>query len=132
MYATYTKEESKKIIINKNHFKSMNVLNKPIIVSLNRLSQKVVRFAGISLLTLALPVSATEISTNDLKIATKEKNNFLVYLTKELKDDTSSFVVQKKITGTVFDQNGQTLPGANIVVKGTSISTQTDIDGQFS
>ena len=110
----------------------MNLQNKPINERLHGLSHKVVQFASISLLTLALPVSATEISTNDLKIATKEKNNFLVYLTKELKDDTSSFVVQKKITGTVFDQNGQTLPGANIVVKGTSISTQTDIDGQFS
>ena len=110
----------------------MNLQNKPINERLHGLSHKVVQFASISLLTLALPVSATEISTNDLKIATKEKNNSLVYLTKELKDDTSSFVVQKKITGTVFDQNGQTLPGANIVVKGTSISTQTDIDGQFS
>ena len=81
----------------------MNLQNKPINERLHGLSHKVVQFASISLLTLALPVSATEISTNDLKIATKEKNNFLVYLTKELKDDTSSFVVQKKITGTVFD-----------------------------
>ncbi|KEO75558.1 SusC/RagA family TonB-linked outer membrane protein [Anditalea andensis] len=36
------------------------------------------------------------------------------------------------ITGTVRDDNGETLPGVSIMVKGTAIGTVTDIDGRFS
>jgi hypothetical protein len=36
------------------------------------------------------------------------------------------------ITGTVSDQNGQPLPGANILEKGTFNGTQSDFDGNFS
>jgi len=38
----------------------------------------------------------------------------------------------KNITGTVLDDSGLPLPGASIVVKGTSNGTQTDFDGFFS
>lgn len=38
----------------------------------------------------------------------------------------------KQITGTVVDDSGAPLPGASIVVKGTSNGTQTDFDGHFS
>ena len=38
----------------------------------------------------------------------------------------------KQITGTVLDASGAPLPGASIVVKGTSNGTQTDFDGHFS
>lgn len=37
----------------------------------------------------------------------------------------------RKITGTVIDDSGAPLPGANIVVKGTQTGTQTDFDGNF-
>lgn len=38
-----------------------------------------------------------------------------------------------KVTGQVFDENGETIPGANVTVKGnTSIGTVTDIDGNFT
>ncbi len=36
------------------------------------------------------------------------------------------------IKGKVLDGNGEPLPGANITVKGTSLGTQTDFDGEFS
>ncbi|MGB7394771.1 MAG: SusC/RagA family TonB-linked outer membrane protein, partial [Pricia sp.] len=36
------------------------------------------------------------------------------------------------ITGTVSDQNGQPLPGVNVLVKGTTSGTQTDFDGNYS
>lgn len=42
-----------------------------------------------------------------------------------------SFAQEKIVTGTVSDAQG-TLPGANVVVKGTTRSTQTDIDGKYS
>ena len=36
------------------------------------------------------------------------------------------------VTGTVLDQDGQPLPGANILEKGTTNGTQTDFDGNYS
>ncbi|MDP5061563.1 MAG: TonB-dependent receptor [Maribacter sp.] len=40
--------------------------------------------------------------------------------------------VQSTITGTVLDDTGQPLPGANVVEKGTTNGTQTDFDGNYS
>jgi len=42
-----------------------------------------------------------------------------------------SFAQEKTVTGTVSDKSG-TLPGANVVVKGTNRSAQTDFDGKYS
>lgn len=36
------------------------------------------------------------------------------------------------ISGTVLDEQGQPLPGANVVLKGTTTGVQTDFDGNFS
>ncbi|MFH4963925.1 carboxypeptidase-like regulatory domain-containing protein [Gaetbulibacter sp. M235] len=36
------------------------------------------------------------------------------------------------VSGTVFDESGIPLPGVNITIKGTSIGTTTDFDGNFS
>ncbi|CAA0195669.1 TonB-dependent outer membrane receptor [Tenacibaculum maritimum] len=45
----------------------------------------------------------------------------------------SNFVwSQTKITGTVKDANNESLPGANVVEKGTTNGTNTDFDGKFS
>ena len=86
----------------------MNVLNKPINVRLTKLSQKVVQFAGISLLSFALPVSATEISKNSMNVLSKENNNFFISSAIKLEENSSSLFIQKKITGTVFDWSGET------------------------
>lgn len=43
-------------------------------------------------------------------------------------DSSSGF----RITGTVYDDNGTPLPGASIVVKGTTNGVTTDFDGNFS
>ena len=42
-----------------------------------------------------------------------------------------SFAQEKTVTGVVSDKTGP-IPGANIVVKGSTRSAQTDIDGKFS
>lgn len=41
-------------------------------------------------------------------------------------------VQQIEISGTVTDENGQPLPGASIIIKGTTTGTETDFDGKFS
>lgn len=38
----------------------------------------------------------------------------------------------KKVRGKILDSNGLPLPGANILIKGTSTGTQTDFDGNFN
>ena len=43
-----------------------------------------------------------------------------------------TFAQQKTITGTVTDDTGLPLPGANVIVKGTSSGTQSDFDGNFT
>ncbi|MDO6471326.1 carboxypeptidase-like regulatory domain-containing protein [Maribacter sp. 1_MG-2023] len=42
-------------------------------------------------------------------------------------------IVQEKhtVTGTIVDEANEPLPGVNVVLKGTTIGTQTDFDGKF-
>lgn len=40
--------------------------------------------------------------------------------------------IQKKVTGKVTNEKGESLPGVNIVAKGSTVSTQTDFDGNFT
>ncbi|WP_303317859.1 TonB-dependent receptor [Flavivirga abyssicola] len=40
--------------------------------------------------------------------------------------------IQKSVSGIITDANGAALPGANIIVKGTSNGSQTDFDGKYS
>ncbi|CDA84611.1 tonB-dependent receptor plug [Bacteroides sp. CAG:754] len=49
-------------------------------------------------------------------------------------NDTTMEVNQKKvrITGVVRDENGDVVPGASVIVRGTNNGTVTNIDGQFS
>ncbi|APG61390.1 ferric enterobactin receptor [Christiangramia salexigens] len=41
-------------------------------------------------------------------------------------------VQEREVTGVVKDNTGMPLPGANVLVKGTTVGTQTDFDGKFS
>ncbi len=43
-----------------------------------------------------------------------------------------SFAQQKTVTGTVNDDQGLPLPGANVLIKGSNTGTQTDFDGNYS
>ena len=49
-----------------------------------------------------------------------------------LKTVTSEIEKFEKVTGTVIDETGAALPGASILVKGTTTGTVTDLDGKFS
>ncbi|TKG92299.1 SusC/RagA family TonB-linked outer membrane protein [Puteibacter caeruleilacunae] len=39
---------------------------------------------------------------------------------------------QKEVKGTVVDEDGEPIPGASVVVKGTTIGVTTDFDGKFA
>ena len=45
---------------------------------------------------------------------------------------TSGIFAQIKVTGTVIDASKQPIVGANVVVKGTTIGTMTDINGKYT
>lgn len=56
-----------------------------------------------------------------------------IYLFKAAERTTALANQQKKIiTGTVVDPNGEAVIGANVLVKGTTNGTITDMDGKFS
>ena len=46
--------------------------------------------------------------------------------------DINLSLVQKVVKGQVTDESGAPLPGANVLIKGTTIGVQTDADGNFS
>lgn len=53
-----------------------------------------------------------------------------IVLTKKIASKSRS--LEREITGTINDDQGMPLPGASVVVKGTTIGTQTDFDGNFT
>jgi TonB-dependent starch-binding outer membrane protein SusC len=59
----------------------------------------------------------------DLDFQVLENN--LVVITTEMPNN-------QKVTGTVTDEKGETIPGVNIQVEGTNIGTTTDINGKFT
>lgn len=74
------------------------------------------------LISVSTPVSATKVQTQ-LKSSVSNTN------------DATAVQQQKniKITGQVFDENGETIPGANVMVKDNkSLGTMTDQDGKFT
>jgi uncharacterized membrane protein len=44
----------------------------------------------------------------------------------------SVLLAQSRVSGTVYDETGEPLPGATVVVKGTSFGVATDFDGNFT
>lgn len=44
---------------------------------------------------------------------------------------TLAVFAQKEVSGIVEDEQGQPIPGASVIAKGTTIGTATDIDGKF-
>ncbi|MDR0572576.1 MAG: TonB-dependent receptor [Tannerella sp.] len=50
----------------------------------------------------------------------------------EIEAQTQSIAKKNKVTGVVSDESGEALSGVNVVQKGTTNGTATDIDGKFS
>lgn len=43
-----------------------------------------------------------------------------------------AYAQERRITGSVYDENGDPLPGVNVVIEGTATGTITDVDGNYS
>lgn len=68
-----------------------------------------------------------------LKFAISANRQLVIVKDREASEESTVQMVQKTITGTVTDANtGEVVPGATIIVGGTSIGTTTDMDGFFS
>lgn len=68
-----------------------------------------------------------EITENNLILINPSENK-----SGESKNLQSTQQKQKKVTGKVTDENGEPVIGANVVEKGTTNGTVTNIDGQYS
>ena len=69
------------------------------------------------------------LSQGNLDIEVEEDNIIII------KEKSLTIIKEKQqfqVSGTITDQSGQPLPGANIVEKGTANGTQSDFDGKFS
>jgi len=73
------------------------------------------------------------ILANQTSLSFRQLNNDIIvrFQVKSVEPEIKS-AFDKTITGTVVDNDGGTVPGVNIVVKGTAIGTVTDINGKFS
>ena len=93
-------------------------------------SPKVQLIKGEILVTKLLEKS---LSTSNVKFALSENNAIII---KETKAPETLITVDKQqqheVTGTITDQSGIPLPGANILEKGTANGAQSDFDGKFS
>lgn len=77
---------------------------------------------------------------NGIDFSVEEKIKYNIYFSKKREEkqfDYSSFKIDENTkmavyTGTVTDENGETLPVATVLVKGTTIGTTTDFDGNYS
>ena len=56
----------------------------------------------------------------------------LLFIQHAVHANDNLYHIQQNINGTVLDDNGQPLPGATVLFKGTSKGTTTDFDGNFS
>ena len=59
-------------------------------------------------------------------------DNYVKSLRLKSESDYDDSIKKGYVSGTIFDEQGNPLPGVNVIVKGTSRGTQTDFDGNFS
>lgn len=60
-------------------------------------------------------------------------NKHLVLMERKDQEATSEQSLKETVSGTVTDaQSGETLPGVNVIVKGTTTGTSTDSDGHYN
>lgn len=101
-----------------------------LVKSAPELSLKKGVFKATALLDNCLsPINFTYEFTGNNTVVVKRKQNTSF---DKVKGQISGDDFQSEINGTITDENGQPLPGASIVEKGTTNGVTTDFDGLFS
>lgn len=74
--------------------------------------------------------------TNQIGLSFAREGKTISISDKKMNQQTSDFVStsdnRKKITGTITDEAGEPIIGATIILKGTTVGTSTNLDGNFS
>ena len=96
-----------------------------------------------SIIALALLTALLSIQCKTNETVTEEE--FKEVIEKSIKEAEEAFsdestvnvvdvrhIDERMITGQVFDERGEGIIGANVIVQGTSIGTVTDISGSFA
>lgn len=86
----------------------------------------VIKLTPLFLIPFTMQVSAAESTT---MVTLSEKDRII-----KVDNDKTTIklsLVQKQVKGRVTDEAGNPIPGANVIVKGANVSTQTDFDGNF-
>jgi TonB-linked SusC/RagA family outer membrane protein len=100
-----------------------NVLKSNKKISLKLKNVKISKVLDQAFLSTDLTYSIVE---NQIVVKTIENKN------SESSEDEEIQLQEKIVTGIVSDSNGQPLPGANILIQGTTKGVQTDFDGKYS
>jgi len=69
-----------------------------------------------------------------LKFRKEDDTYTVIRLSSPQNDNSSASTVRQtnSVTGTVTDANGESLPGVNVVIKGSTAGVVTNVSGQFS
>ncbi|WP_405383069.1 TonB-dependent receptor [Maribacter sp. LLG6340-A2] len=100
-----------------------NLIQGASVVTLNAGTTKASQLLESTLNPLGLTYKFTDDGTILIKRVVKPIENTTV--------NQADKEIQYQITGTVSDENGQPLPGASILEKGTTNGVQTNFDGEF-
>lgn len=84
---------------------------------------------GLILISLLLKQSFAH---SDVKFELSQNNTIVVKENPTTLGKEQSEIQDYQVNGTITDQMGQPLIGANVIEKGTTNGTQTDFDGKFS
>ncbi len=103
--------DHERLTFNRENFKKQEI-------RLNNKSEKV---------NILLKTTLEEVVITETKYVTMGMVAYVEEVEKKQKDSIS--IITK---GNVTDDTGLALPGANIIIKGTSIETQTDFDGNYT
>lgn len=109
--------------------KRTGVSSKVINLQLNPLVCDAAEITGDIVSEEIITVTHTEVVG---KINPSEISEELVIEVSEEVTETAQDNLNVKITGNITDDAGLPLPGANIIIKGTSTGTQSDFDGNYT
>ncbi|UCS94040.1 TonB-dependent receptor [Echinicola marina] len=81
-------------------------------------------------------VGSVESFLRDVSLQTdlsfRQVNNGIDVKKREIVKLTNTIIQDRNISGLVVDKSGESLPGVNIIIKGSTKGTITDLDGKFS